>query len=118
MFFCVKQKTAYDLRSSDWSSDVCSSDLATIPEQSSGLPPADRNRRPGRAKRGPVTPDAKGGGRNRAAVAPSGARRRQCDYSADASANLAETSLTKRSEERRVGERCVRTVRSRGTPYH
>src|SRR3546814_1814487 len=27
VFFC-KQKTAYDLRISDWSSDVCSSDLA------------------------------------------------------------------------------------------
>src|SRR3546814_18970657 len=25
--FCVKQKTAYELRISDWSSDVCSSDL-------------------------------------------------------------------------------------------
>src|SRR3546814_7860988 len=25
--FCVKQKTAYDVRISDWSSDVCSSDL-------------------------------------------------------------------------------------------
>src|SRR3546814_14521020 len=27
MFVCVKQKTAYELRISDWSSDVCSSDL-------------------------------------------------------------------------------------------
>src|SRR3546814_7994915 len=28
MFFCCfKQKTAYELRISDWSSDVCSSDL-------------------------------------------------------------------------------------------
>src|SRR3546814_4131615 len=27
MFFCM-QKTAYELRISDWSSDVCSSDLA------------------------------------------------------------------------------------------
>src|SRR3546814_2390479 len=27
-FFFVKQKTAYELRISDWSSDVCSSDLA------------------------------------------------------------------------------------------
>src|SRR3546814_2885579 len=27
--FCFKQKTAYELRISDWSSDVCSSDLAT-----------------------------------------------------------------------------------------
>src|SRR3546814_4697523 len=26
-FFFVKQKTAYELRISDWSSDVCSSDL-------------------------------------------------------------------------------------------
>src|SRR3546814_7331872 len=27
VFFFVKQKTAYDMRISDWSSDVCSSDL-------------------------------------------------------------------------------------------
>src|SRR3546814_10130759 len=26
--FCFNQKTAYDMRISDWSSDVCSSDLA------------------------------------------------------------------------------------------
>src|SRR3546814_6699892 len=30
-FFLFKQKTAYDLRISDWSSDVCSSDLAIKP---------------------------------------------------------------------------------------
>src|SRR3546814_6897593 len=28
MFFFFKQKTAYELRISDWSSDVCSSDLS------------------------------------------------------------------------------------------
>src|SRR3546814_8515671 len=28
MVCCFKQKTAYELRISDWSSDVCSSDLA------------------------------------------------------------------------------------------
>src|SRR3546814_5566099 len=33
LFFCFKQKTAYEMRISDWSSDVCSSDL------SPGLPP-------------------------------------------------------------------------------
>src|SRR3546814_6130900 len=27
--FCFKQKTAYEMRISDWSSDVCSSDLAS-----------------------------------------------------------------------------------------
>src|SRR3546814_8969258 len=30
MFFC-KQKTAYEMRISDWSSDVCSSDLTRRP---------------------------------------------------------------------------------------
>src|SRR3546814_8005309 len=29
-FFFFKQKTAYDMRISDWSSDVCSSDLANL----------------------------------------------------------------------------------------
>src|SRR3546814_8773879 len=31
-FFFFKQKTAYEMRISDWSSDVCSSDLAPIVE--------------------------------------------------------------------------------------
>src|SRR3546814_7921338 len=34
IYYCVfffKQKTAYEMRISDWSSDVCSSDLAVIP---------------------------------------------------------------------------------------
>src|SRR3546814_5530912 len=30
--FFFKQKTAYEMRISDWSSDVCSSDLATVEE--------------------------------------------------------------------------------------
>src|SRR3546814_3592048 len=37
-FFFFKQKTAYEMRISDWSSDVCSSDLPGS---------ADRARRPG-----------------------------------------------------------------------
>src|SRR3546814_3812155 len=32
MFFLFKQKTAYEVRISDWSSDVCSSDLILRPE--------------------------------------------------------------------------------------
>src|SRR3546814_7573710 len=35
-FFLFKQKTAYDLRISDWSSDVCSSDLMT-PDGAGGV---------------------------------------------------------------------------------
>src|SRR3546814_7045237 len=30
MFFLFKQKTAYEMRISDWSSDVCSSDLLEV----------------------------------------------------------------------------------------
>src|SRR3546814_9132370 len=33
MFFFFKQKTAYEMRISDWSSDVCSSDLASPSDQ-------------------------------------------------------------------------------------
>src|SRR3546814_7560477 len=29
-FFCCKQKTAYEMRISDWNSDVCSSDLLSL----------------------------------------------------------------------------------------
>src|SRR3546814_9484133 len=32
-FFFFKQKTAYEMRISDWSSDVCSSDLQGLPER-------------------------------------------------------------------------------------
>src|SRR3546814_18943460 len=32
MFFFFKQKTAYEMRISDWSSDVCSSDLSAFVE--------------------------------------------------------------------------------------
>src|SRR3546814_9347469 len=32
-FFFFKQKTAYEMRISDWSSDVCSSDLALVEPQ-------------------------------------------------------------------------------------
>src|SRR3546814_2807559 len=31
VFFFFKQKTAYEMRISDWSSDVCSSDLESYP---------------------------------------------------------------------------------------
>src|SRR3546814_12248908 len=36
-FFFFKQKTAYEMRISDWSSDVCSSDLATMRRVARGL---------------------------------------------------------------------------------
>src|SRR3546814_1167735 len=35
-FFFFKQKTAYEMRISDWSSDVCSSDLPELIKEASG----------------------------------------------------------------------------------
>src|SRR3546814_16486567 len=43
MFFFFKQKTAYDMRISDWSSDVCSSDLQPeLAAQPAGQPGDDQ----------------------------------------------------------------------------
>src|SRR3546814_1755201 len=36
ILFCFKQKTAYEMRISDWSSDVCSSDLCVALERGRG----------------------------------------------------------------------------------
>src|SRR3546814_5358329 len=44
VFFFFKQKTAYEMRISDWSSDVCSSDLVEG-EAAAGLPAAARQSR-------------------------------------------------------------------------
>src|SRR3546814_3172273 len=53
-FFFFKQKTAYEMRISDWSSDVCSSDLGSAGQQVAPrdqmvriLPPGERRRRAG-----------------------------------------------------------------------
>src|SRR3546814_2539691 len=50
VFFFFKQKTAYEMRISDWSSDVCSSDLAFHHLDGGALQPA----------RHVVFPDARG----------------------------------------------------------
>src|SRR3546814_9452987 len=47
-FFFFKQKTAYEMRISDWSSDVCSSDL-DVPEGDAGLGEEIGDRHEGRA---------------------------------------------------------------------
>src|SRR3546814_6715191 len=52
LFFFFKQKTAYEMRISDWSSDVCSSDLyhvhSTARERASDRCTADRAQGRGR----------------------------------------------------------------------
>src|SRR3546814_2898324 len=46
VLFFFKQKTAYEMRISDWSSDVCSSDLNNVHEQDQ--PGDHRDQRPDR----------------------------------------------------------------------
>src|SRR3546814_2802916 len=60
-FFFFKQKTAYEMRISDWSSDVCSSDLAGRPVV--GQPDAGAGRGRTVAEDGADPPGAGGGAR-------------------------------------------------------
>src|SRR3546814_4369161 len=94
--YFFKQKTAYEMRISDWSSDVCSSDLGNRVIAPSSLG-GDSCGVPGLSAI--VT---------RAALsrATSSRRRASCVKSAS------------RSEERRVGKECVCTCRSRWSTYH
>src|SRR3546814_8378724 len=104
-FFFFKQKTAYEMRISDWSSDVCSSDLL--------------------ARGGSVVLAAA-----MLAVTVSAAPAERATTHAPASRPLYTTQapiamlkdmdsgaiLFERSEERRVGKECVSTCRSRWSP--
>src|SRR3546814_8061133 len=106
-FFFFKQKTAYEMRISDWSSDVCSSDLLS-------------------SRRGMVQgmeDIAGGGGKLVRAEVPLA---EMFGYST-ALRSLTQGRATytmefkhyaERSEERRVGKECVSTCRSRGSPYN
>src|SRR3546814_12774755 len=58
LFFFFKQKTAYEMRISDWSSDVCSSDLAGV---AAGLRPNGRRRHQRRGHGGGVRAGGVGG---------------------------------------------------------
>src|SRR3546814_3313993 len=105
LFFFFKQKTAYEMRISDWSSDVCSSDLAfgfAIDLSSrvhqmylSAVKLNGRDLFPG---------GAFGNDGNK------GQAYQPCEISFGHGRG--------RSEERRVGKECVSTCRSRWSPYH
>src|SRR3546814_4420037 len=94
--FCFKQKTAYEMRISDWSSDVCSSDL------SDGCLIHRRHR--GRTG-GEIGERAEHATLEIAVV-----------LGEFAPMWLHDLDIA-RSEERRVGKECVSTCRSRWSPY-
>src|SRR3546814_8226603 len=95
--FFFKQKTAYEMRISDWSSDVCSSDLA------GGAWRRDRH-----APRAPASAVTLLRGRSRCGLCDGG----------DSPRLAHRDDIGDRTEERRVGKECVSTCRSRWSPYH
>src|SRR3546814_4075881 len=101
VFFFFKQKTAYEMRISDWSSDVCSSDLAHASAVQGGV---------GAAGDGASAVVGEG---HPVAVAPQAGE----DVEVRGPVALA-VGVAPRSEERRVGKECVSTCRSRWSPYH
>src|SRR3546814_14218777 len=133
MFFFFKQKTAYEMRISDWSSDVCSSDLQYVQA-------AEFLDRSGHCSLdlcfiGDVAGDADCGapgidnlfhhavdirlsvGRHRDFRALPGEEFRDRATDAPTSPSDQGCLAVKRSEERRVGRECVSTGRSRWSPY-
>src|SRR3546814_3190907 len=112
MFFFFKQKTAYEMRISDWSSDVCSSDLSCIII-------GDVRRKAQVARRTQVQADLDPVDVGAAAVDRIGV---EVDRREQARLNIAPVDViggdVDRSEERRVGKECVSTCRSRWSPYH
>src|SRR3546814_10607495 len=106
LFFFFKQKTAYDMRISDWSSDVCSSDL----DADQRLPFDHGKAALGQA--GDGADDGHGEYHGRAGQKP------PADGAGVRRPPRGRVGIGERSEERRVGKECVSTCRSRWSPYH
>src|SRR3546814_19408546 len=134
MFFFFKQKTAYEMRISDWSSDVCSSDLqqhrgplAHAPAGEGKREKGDQHDRRhqgetvGKGERQAEALRQQVGGAHRQKLRQrrkqqqrEGGRRRQQQPASVARQRREGPSEARRAEERRVGEEGVRTGRSRG----
>src|SRR3546814_16199854 len=100
------------MRISDWSSDVCSSDLIAAGEEPHAVTP--------RGQMNEAIEDKRGLGayleRGREWLQERGQRvRDQAELAAHGMASLVQGAA--RSEERRVGKECVSTCRSRWSPY-
>src|SRR3546814_18538886 len=103
-FFFFKQKTAYEMRISDWSSDVCSSDLEDVDVRLAELCPDGID----------IYYDNTAGAISDAVMRHLALRARVivCGTAA------IQKWVDWRSEERRVGKECVNTGRTRWSLYH
>src|SRR3546814_15250996 len=111
-FFFFKQKTAYEMRISDWSSDVCSSTRWVIPKRISVRKAAESNLRAASVA-SPVS-----GGERQLSQLPQRAGGSSPKWLRRSARRQHAVSTTAESgtEERRVGTECVSTCRSRGPP--
>src|SRR3546814_5582772 len=114
-FFFFKQKTAYEMRISDWSSDVCSSDLEEVGGRMRAIE-ATELLDIGKLHAQQLQPfgrrDAADARRLDSLHVPPDERKLGVH-----AARLGDHDVA-RSEERRVGPECVGTCRYRWLPYH
>src|SRR3546814_18206525 len=129
-FFFFKQKTAYEMRISDWSSDVCSSDLAKLEETVADYNRAAETGRDRLGRRHMPLPIAQPP--FYALPIASYPVRGFAGLKVDTAFHVLDSDAKPitglyavgevlgsnlRSEERRVGKECVSTCRSRWSPY-
>src|SRR3546814_21075002 len=114
--FFVKQKTAYYMRISDLSSDLCSSDLRMDIIRTAPLSCPGSTRQPRFRSKAP-SGHFLFGSRGIGDILRPGVGRGDRRHVA-ARAFPDEFPDRRRSEERRVGKECVSTCRSRWSPYH
>src|SRR3546814_18183438 len=116
--FFFKQKTAYEVRIRDWSSDVCSSDLGiTAPVQLLAGGPYCRTLTFSSVTRPLVIRPSKSG-MNALIFSSLSTISMTRGRSSDSRRIFVVCSRLERSEERRVGKECVSQCRSRWSPYH
>src|SRR3546814_5691337 len=114
MCFFFKQKTAYEMRISDWSSDVCSSDRWMREELSKYQSAAPCETCGGaRLRSEPLAVKIAGED-----ISMSTRRSVRHAYAWFSTLEAKLTPQQQRSEARRVGTDCVRTCRSRWSPDH
>src|SRR3546814_20204478 len=119
MFFFFKQKTAYEMRISDWSSDVCSSDLLARAREAEAVAQiSDRISTELEKEKLVASYEAEVAKKKKLVDAYTADRAKLVSKGSEKRAQRHTELAGARSEERRVGKECVRTCRSRWAPYH